>query len=304
MIVGTGAASLLAGSLGGAVGVGVAYPFDTLKTKSQVYGQLRREAEKSRKRERRRTRREEEQRRGGGATTTAMIDDGVGAANEKAKASVPFFVATPEGHSGGRVMERSTTMTMTTTTIAMEQRGTIDDYDDDDDDDELDDYDDEIGASGRRASAAESDENLLSLIGVILENEGISGFFGGVKAMMIGQALIKSVAFSANELALGALMNDASSSSSSLVAGSAGLVDDGSGGGAVVATSFVTLMLAAGFAGFVTSFLVAPVGEFFFFLSLSIYLSSSFVSACPASHPFTADITMIASRNHRMFKIK
>jgi hypothetical protein len=233
-----------------------------------------------------------------------MIDDAVGAANEKAKAAVPFFVATPEGQSGGRVMERSTTMTMTTTTIAMEQRGTIDDYDDNDD--ELDDYDDEIGASGRRASAAESDENLLSLIGVILENEGISGFFGGVKAMMIGQALIKSVAFSANELALGVLMNDASSSSSSLVAGSAGLVDDGSGGGAVVATSFVTLMLAAGFAGFVTSFLVAPVGELFLSLSLSLYLSlsSSFVSACPASHPFTADITMIASRNHRMFKIK
>jgi hypothetical protein len=34
-----GAASLLAGSIGGAVGVGVAYPFDTLKTKAQVYGQ-------------------------------------------------------------------------------------------------------------------------------------------------------------------------------------------------------------------------------------------------------------------------
>jgi len=43
MIIGTGAASLLAGSLGGAVGMGVVYPFDTLKTKPQVYGQLRRE---------------------------------------------------------------------------------------------------------------------------------------------------------------------------------------------------------------------------------------------------------------------
>jgi hypothetical protein len=49
----------------------------------------------------------------------------------------------------------------------------------------------------------EEEVGLLSLVGVILKNEGISGFYGGVKAMMIGQALIKSVAYSANELALG-----------------------------------------------------------------------------------------------------
>ncbi|KAL7528122.1 hypothetical protein ACHAWF_002446 [Thalassiosira exigua] len=38
-VLGTGAASILAGSVGGAIGVGVAYPLDTLKTKAQVYGQ-------------------------------------------------------------------------------------------------------------------------------------------------------------------------------------------------------------------------------------------------------------------------
>ena len=35
-VIGSGAASLLAGSVGGAIGEGVAYPLDTLKTKSQV----------------------------------------------------------------------------------------------------------------------------------------------------------------------------------------------------------------------------------------------------------------------------
>ena len=106
------------------------------------------------------------------------------------------------------------------------------------------------------------EEDLISLVKLILELEGVTGFFGGVKAMMIGQALIKSVAFSANEAALGWL-NDfgnvahistvtvAIESSSSFGSG----VEDGA-----VAASFVTLILAASFSGFVTSFLVAPVG--------------------------------------------
>ncbi|EED89830.1 mitochondrial carrier protein, partial [Thalassiosira pseudonana CCMP1335] len=129
---------LLAGSVGGAIGVGVAYPFDTLKTKSQVY-------------------------------------------------------KSPE-------------------------------------------------------------DDLISLVKLILEVEGIGGFFGGVKAMMIGQALIKSVAFSANELALGALHDNEGLAANDVAA--AGVVDGGDG---AVATSFVTLLLAASFSGFVTSFLVAPV---------------------------------------------
>jgi hypothetical protein len=37
-VVGPAAASVLAGSLAGAIGVGVAFPFDTLKTKAQVLG--------------------------------------------------------------------------------------------------------------------------------------------------------------------------------------------------------------------------------------------------------------------------
>ena len=76
--------------------------------------------------------------------------------------------------------------------------------------------------------------------------------------MMIGQALIKSVAFSANEMALGVL-NDSNLLSSS----AAGLAEEMSNaGGGEMATPFATLLLAAGFSGFVTSFLVAPVGKF------------------------------------------
>lgn len=88
-----------------------------------------------------------------------------------------------------------------------------------------------------------AEDNLISLVKLVLETEGIAGFFGGVKAMMIGQALIKSVAFSANELALGTL-----NSNEAIWQGLDGQTKN-----------FVSLLLAASFAGFVTSFLVAPV---------------------------------------------
>ena len=64
----------------------------------------------------------------------------------------------------------------------------------------------------------------------VFKKEGLAGFFSGVRTMMIGQALIKSVAFGVNAMALEALP-----------------------GGS--ATSFIS---AACFSGFVTSFLVVP----------------------------------------------
>ena len=82
--------------------------------------------------------------------------------------------------------------------------------------------------------------------------------------MMIGQALIKSVAFSANEAALGLLNdwgNDVAHTAAAVGSASSsapGVVDDGT-----MTSSFVTLILAASFSGFVTSFLVAPVGTIF-----------------------------------------
>lgn len=82
--------------------------------------------------------------------------------------------------------------------------------------------------------------------------------------MMIGQALIKSVAFSANEVALG-LLNDFGVAHNTVATASVVIESSSSVSGVedgAIATSFVTLILAASFSGFVTSFLVAPVGEF------------------------------------------
>ena len=159
-VIGTGAASLLAGSVGGAIGVGVAYPLDTLKTKSQVYS----------------SQQSQQQRQSG------MVRSG----------DDFYKVESPE-------------------------------------------------------------DDLISLVKLILEEEGIAGFFGGVKAMMIGQALIKSVAFSANALALDSLKDyDWDTIGLGQVVGTPEQH-------AVISSTFLTLILAAGFAGFVTSFFVTPV---------------------------------------------
>ena len=220
-----GAASLLAASLGGAVGVGVAYPFDTLKTKAQVYGQQRRQ-ERQRITEQRRLRLEQR-----------LANNSVWDAEQLVETSAGSCVQTS--------VQSSSSSSSSSTPIKME-------------DDALIDYEifdggcdgDEDGVE----AGQEEEVGLLSLVGVILKNEGISGFYGGVKATMIGQALVKSVAFSANELALG-------DNSLLLVAG----IDDEGAEIESETTPLATLILAAGFAGFVASFVVAPVGE----LSLS-----------------------------------
>lgn len=137
-------ASVMAGSLAGAIGVGVAFPLDTLKTKSQVLGQQKQPRDPQ------------------------LLDN--------------TLVANEDG------------------SVTLEQ----------------------------------PKQGLIPLVKLILQTEGVAGFFGGVRAMMIGQALIKAVAFSANTTALQALQPYA-------------------------LASVVSLILAACFAGFVTSFLVAPV---------------------------------------------
>jgi len=211
-VIGTGAASLLAGSVGGAIGVGVAYPLDTLKTKSQVYGQ---KAAQERKEQQNRI---EQQ-------TTTISDASVDEHN------VPL---PPPGTAG-----------------TIEEHYPIE----------------------------SPEEDLISLVKLILNKEGIPGFFGGVKAMMVGQALIKSIAFSANELALGvlnnpnnvvgaALLTATTSTTSSTISQGAEDISNIGAVGEAVATSFVTLLLAAAFSGFVTSFLVAPVGKFMFLFML------------------------------------
>lgn len=175
-LIGPAAASLLAGSVGGAIGVGVAYPLDTLKTKSQVLGQQRQEQNK-----------------------------------QKRQSQI-------QGQNG---------------TVTLAPPGSVHSH------------------SGDSFPIESPEDDLVSLVKLILEMEGIAGFFGGVKAMMIGQALIKSVAFSANNIALGVL-NDVGGATAAAGVG---------GGDDAVSSSFVTLVLAASFSGFVTSFLVAPVGK-------------------------------------------
>ena len=187
-VIGAGAASILAGSVGGAIGVGIAYPLDTLKTKSQVYGQ---QAAQQRK--------EMEQKQNQSASKTA--------------AAAAAMERDADGH------------------VPLPPPGTV-------------------GTLDHNFTIESPEENLISLVKLILANEGIPGFYGGVKAMMGGQALIKSVAFSANAMALGSIPP---------LLVSAGLVESMDSLGP---NSFVTLLLAAACSGFVTSFLVAPVGKF------------------------------------------
>ncbi|EEC47952.1 predicted protein [Phaeodactylum tricornutum CCAP 1055/1] len=140
--------SVLAGSAAGAIGVGVAFPLDTLKTKAQ---------------------------------TMRSLGNDVG--------------------------------TIATTTTAT--------------------------GTGEGTWSPQSEKlNMIQLIGVIWNREGLDGFFSGVKGMMIGQAIIKALAFSANANALSCLK--ASDWSQDLSTGS-------------------ILLVAACFAGFVSSFVVAPI---------------------------------------------
>jgi solute carrier family 25 carnitine/acylcarnitine transporter 20/29 len=173
-LINTGVASLLAGSVGGAIGVGVAYPFDTIKTKAQVYSQSQRQ-------------------------------------------QYPPQKILQQQH-----LSNSTTIA---TSVLERHPGTV-----------------HPPHSNQYLPIESPEDDLISLIRLILQLEGISGFFGGVRAMMIGQAIIKSVAFGANEFMLGILNSNA--------------VDGGD------EVSFATLLIAASFSGFVTSFLVAPVGEY------------------------------------------
>jgi solute carrier family 25 carnitine/acylcarnitine transporter 20/29 len=76
---------------------------------------------------------------------------------------------------------------------------------------------------------------LLEIIKMVLKNEGVKGFYGGVLGVMIGQAFIKSSAFASNAWALSIL--------------------NSSGGEATI----LQLALAAAFSGFVASFVVNPI---------------------------------------------
>jgi hypothetical protein len=83
----------------------------------------------------------------------------------------------------------------------------------------------------------------------ILRQEGIFGFYGGVKTAMIGKAFTSSISFGANQLGIGVL------NASDFMGG-------GGVGGKAAGTPFATLLLAACFAGFVQTFINCPIGKF------------------------------------------
>lgn len=76
---------------------------------------------------------------------------------------------------------------------------------------------------------------MTEMIQNVYKQEGIAGFFGGVQIMMLGQAVIKSVAFGSNAAMLAFLQ-----------------------GQFATAPAAVTLIAASCFAGFVTSFFATP----------------------------------------------
>ena len=92
-----------------------------------------------------------------------------------------------------------------------------------------------------------ADETIFARARNTYRHEGIAGFYGGVKAAMIGNALISAVSFSANQLLIGML------NASNFMGGGVS--------GRDASTPFVTLLLAACISGFVQTFVVVPVGE-------------------------------------------
>jgi hypothetical protein len=157
-MVGPAAASVLAGSIAGAIGVGVAFPLDTLKTKAQVLSQQH-------------------------------------MASASASASAASASASASGNSNANIQSQSLAPVTMFQTIAM-----------------------------------------------VYKTEGWQGFFGGVKGMMAGQAVIKALAFSTNAATLAWLTAQQQTVTYT-----------------ITVPPTVLLLTAACTAGLVTSFVVAPI---------------------------------------------
>jgi hypothetical protein len=166
-MVGPAAASVLAGSIAGAIGVGIAFPLDTLKTKAQVLSQQR---------------------------------------SASARASASASVAAISGGNSN-----------------VNSNG---------------------NSNGNSNTQALASVSMLQTIAMVYKAEGWPGFFGGVKGMMAGQAVIKALAFSTNAATLVWLEQTLSTVT---------------GTGTVTVPPTVLLLTAACTAGFVTSFVVAPI---------------------------------------------
>lgn len=176
LAVDTGVLSIVAGSVAGAVGVGVAYPLDALKTKVQTLrsGPI-----------------DQESRIGGLSTVETQFN--------YPSLNVTDFAMASDG----------TLATVIPTVYAPSTT--------------------EIAAPAEDLRQM----NLLQLFSYLSQRDGFSSFFSGVQSMMMGQALIKAMAFSVNTNAIPFFQHYTSHDTS--------------------------LLLAAALSGFVTSFPTAPV---------------------------------------------
>jgi len=99
--------------------------------------------------------------------------------------------------------------------------------------------------SSSSSTSSSSTPSSFEIVRSVLKTEGIGGFYGGVSGVMLGQSIIKAVAFSSNAWALDALTSPSSPFHSSSSSSST--------------SALVSLTLAAAISGFITSFFVNPI---------------------------------------------
>lgn len=81
---------------------------------------------------------------------------------------------------------------------------------------------------------------MIDMAKVVLKEEGVRGFYGGVFGVMFGQSFIKAAAFGSNAWALS-------------------LLESLSGASSADSPALLNLILAASFSGFVSSFVINPI---------------------------------------------
>ncbi len=215
------AASLVAGSLAGAIGVGVAHPLDTLNIKTQVL-QAATSLEKLKAKRK---------------NTIAVIDDpqesntysysqlsgsktvNSSLAIDPVRLSSSATLQATLSPSFSQNVHRQ--MNFSEHAGAIVQRRNIQRVDDD-----------KEGSSFDRV-------NTWQVMRHVYETEGIAGFLGGIRIMMMGQGLVKACSFTVNAVVLNWEVAHASSQTES--------------------PTTAMFLIAAATAGFVSSFIVNPV---------------------------------------------
>lgn len=233
------AASLLAGSLAGAIGVGVAHPLDTLNIKTQVLQAAtslkKLNAQKAH-------------------TISVIYDQG-----ENAVDSLSFLqqerIETKNSSAAINPVLRSFSTALQATASAVTPNSRFPSRSS-----RMNNYQQLLSPlttpGGDRTFSTDKADGVSSdlyLVGIeengrvntwnvmrqVYENEGIAGFLGGIRIMMLGQALVKACSFTVNSLVLNWEVAHASSQTDS--------------------PTTAMFLIAAASAGFASSFIVNPV---------------------------------------------